>query len=468
MRRKKNFTIENIVFTGIADGGKAVGRHDGKVVFAEGAVPGDTANILVTKSKGGYYEGRVETLITPSVYRVAAVCNHFGVCGGCKWQHLAYTEQLRQKEQTVIDAITRIGKVEVGEWLPIVGSAATTYYRNKLEYSFSAKRWITEEEAQTDEKITEQAVGFHKAGFFEKVVAIEHCHLQHEPTNALRNAVRDYTLANDYTYYHAREHTGWMRNMMVRTASTGEVMVLVSFDGSCPEEKRTNLLDFIRAEFPSITALVYVINPKHNDTIYDLTVHLHSGREFIYEKLGNTTYKISPKSFFQTNTSQALRLYEITAEMAALTGSENVYDLYTGTGSIACFIAKTAKQVVGIEEVGMAVEDAWENARLNDLANVKFYTGDVKNILTADFSATHGRPDVVITDPPRAGMHGDVITTLLALAAPRIVYVSCNPATQARDIALLSEKYAVLKVQPVDMFPHTHHIESVALLELKD
>ena len=468
MRRKKNFTIENIVFTGIADGGKAVGRHDGKVVFAEGAVPGDTANVLVTKSKGGYYEGRVETLITPSVHRVAAVCSHFGVCGGCKWQHLDYAEQLRQKEQTVIDAITRIGKVEVGEWLPIVGSAETTYYRNKLEYSFSAKRWITEEEAQTDEKIMEQAVGFHKAGFFEKVVAIEHCHLQHEPTNALRNAVRDYTLANDYTYYHAREHTGWMRNMMVRTASTGEVMVLVSFDGSCPEEKRTNLLDFIRTEFPSITALVYVINPKHNDTIYDLTVHLHSGREFIYEKLGDTTYKISPKSFFQTNTSQALRLYEITAKMAALKGDENVYDLYTGTGSIACFIAKTAKQVVGIEEVGMAVEDAWENARLNNLANVKFYTGDVKNILTTDFSTTHGRPDVVITDPPRAGMHGDVIATLLALAAPRIVYVSCNPATQARDIALLAEKYAVLKVQPVDMFPHTHHIESVALLELKD
>ncbi len=473
---KKPFIIPELSITGIADKGKAVGRHeDGKVVFVENAVPGDVCEVRVFKSRKGFYEGHAESIITPSSDRVNPFCTHFGLCGGCKWQYLDYSAQLRHKNQTVIDALTRIGKVPVGEWLPILGSPETRYYRNKLEFTFSTKRWLTFEEMDETNALDDEAkaknlagFGFHKAGAFDKVIPIDECFLQNDPSNAIRNAVRDFTKANGYEYYDFRKNTGWLRTLMVRTAHlTGEVMVLTQFHNSCPDDKRIEFLDFLKNTFPQLTANLYVINPKLNDTFYDLEVHTWSGRNFIEEHLGDVRYKISPKSFFQTNSRQAKNLYDITAAFAELKPTDNVYDLYTGTGSIACYIAKQVKSVVGIEEIDAAVLDAHENARLNDLTNVDFYTGDVKNILTPEFEAKHGKPDVVITDPPRAGMHTAVINYLLQLAAPRLVYVSCNPATQARDLELLSEKYDVVRVQPVDMFPHTHHIENVAQLRLK-
>ena len=487
---------ENIALTGIADKGKAVGRQandpSGKVVFVEGGVPGDVADVHIFKSKKEFAEGKVVRVVQPSPDRVTAFCEHFGVCGGCKWQYLAYPAQLRHKQQTVDDALRRLGKLEVGTLLPIIGAHTPTdtsdlldgtrYYRNKLEFSFSSKRWMLEAERETDRLAAEAAeadpdttyeapeekggLGFHRAGSFEKVVDIDHCYLQPDPSNALRNSVRDFALEHNYPFYAPKSHTGWLRNMMVRTSSLGEVMVMMCFSGSIPDAERDALMAHLVAHFPNVTSWVYVMNGKRNDTVFDLPVHTYAGRDHIFEQLGSVRYKVSPKSFFQTNTAQALELYRIVANFADLKGSENVYDLYTGTGSIACFVAHTAANVVGIEEVDMAVTDARENAALNDLHNVTFYTGDVKNILTPEFATQHGKPDVVITDPPRAGMHENVVRTLLALAAPRIVYVSCNPATQARDMALLTEKYRIVKVQPVDMFPQTHHIESVALLEL--
>ena len=474
---KKPFVIPEITVTGIADKGKAVARHeDGKVIFIENAVPGDVCEVRVFKSKKGFYEGHADRIITPSADRTTPFCTHFGLCGGCKWQYLSYDAQLRHKNQTVIDALTRIGKVQVGEWIPILGSPETQYYRNKLEFTFSTKRWLTLEEMDTvnalpdDEKAENLAgFGFHKAGAFDKVIPINTCFLQNDPSNDLRNAVRDFTQKNGYEYYDFRKNTGWLRTMMIRTAHlTGEVMVLTQFHSSCPDQKRTELLDFLSHTFPQLTANLYVINPKLNDTFYDLEVHCWKGRNYIEEHLGDVRYKISPKSFFQTNSRQAKNLYDITAAFAELKPTDNVYDLYTGTGSIACYIAKKVRKVVGIEEIDAAVLDAHENARLNNLTNVDFYTGDVKNILTPEFEEKHGKPDVIITDPPRVGMHATVVQYLLQLAAPRLVYVSCNPATQARDLELLSVKYDVVRVQPVDMFPHTHHIESVAQLRLKN
>ncbi len=474
---KKPFIIPELAITGIADKGKAVGRHtDGKVVFVENAVPGDVCEVRVFKSKKGFYEGHADQIVQASADRTEPFCAHFGLCGGCKWQYLEYSAQLRHKNQTVVDALTRIGKVAVGEWIPILGSPETRYYRNKLEFTFSTKRWLSFEEMdeinalEDEEKAANLAgFGFHKAGAFDKVVPIDECFLQNDPSNEIRNAVRDFTKANEYLYYDFRKNTGWLRTMMIRTAHlTGEVMVLTQFHDSCPDEKRAEFLDFLKNKFPQITANLYVINPKLNDTFYDLSVHTWSGRNFIEEHLGDVKYKISPKSFFQTNSRQAKNLYDITAAFAELQPTDNVYDLYTGTGSIACYIAKSVKNVVGIEEIDAAVLDAHENARLNGLTNVDFYTGDVKNILTPEFEQKHGKPDVVITDPPRAGMHTAVVNYLLQLAAPRLVYVSCNPATQARDLELLAEKYEVVRVQPVDMFPHTHHIESVAQLRLRD
>jgi 23S rRNA (uracil1939-C5)-methyltransferase len=470
--------FESIEITGIADKGKAVGRHEGQVVFVENAVPGDVCDVYVFKSRKGFHEGRIERLITPSADRTESFCAHFGTCGGCKWQHLSYEAQLKHKNQTVHDALIRIGKVAVGEWLPIVGSPETTFYRNKLEYTFSNKRWLNEAEHNSEKagaadenyvSIQQGGLGFHKAGAFDKIIPIEKCYLQRDPSNQIRNAVRDFAKANGYTLYDPREHKGWMRTLFIRTTNaTNETMVIVVFDATCPKEKREAMMAFVQNEFPEITALLYVVSGKMNDTIFDLDVHTWSGRNYIVEHLGESQYKISPKSFFQTNSAQAKTLYDITADFCDLKPTDNVYDLYTGTGSIACFIAKRVKSVVGIEEIDAAVLDAHENARMNGLDNVAFYTGDVKNILSPEFEAKHGKPDVVITDPPRAGMHTDVINYLLALAAPRLVYVSCNPATQARDLALLAEKYDVLKVQPVDMFPHTHHIENVAQLRLRE
>ena len=468
--RKPAFHLENVVITGIADKGRAVGRHtDGKVVFVENAVPGDTVQVRVFKARKGYYEGRMTELVTPSPDRETPYCAHFGVCGGCKWQNLSYAAQLRHKQQTVIDALVRIGRVPESLILQILAAPETNLYRNKLEYTFSSRRWLTEAEIDLPETMQEGGIGFHKSGQFDKIIPIEKCYHQVEPSNAIRNAVRDFAYERGYELYDFRAHTGWLRTLMIRTAAaTGQVMVLVQFHDSCPDDKRTDLLEFLKTKFPEITSLVYVINPKLNDTIHDLEVHLYHGATSIEEHLGTTKYKISPKSFFQTNSKQAENLYRLTAEAAQLSPDDNVYDLYTGTGSIACFIADKVKKVVGIEEIDAAVRDAHINAELNGLKNVDFYVGDVKNILTPEFAAKHGKPDVVITDPPRAGMHTDVVRYLLELAAPRLVYVSCNPATQARDLELLSARYDVVQVQPVDMFPQTHHIESVAQLRLRE
>jgi 23S rRNA (uracil1939-C5)-methyltransferase len=469
---KKHFILPNIPIHGIADRGKGVGRTaEGMAVFVEGAVPGDVVDVFVQKKKGGFAEGRIERIVTPSPERTEAFCRHFSICGGCKWQNLDYAAQLRHKQQVVEDALLRIGKISVAEFLPILGAPETTWYRNKLEFGFSNKRWLLEgemSEAIPEQPLPENALyglGFHKAGFFDKVIDIQHCWLQAEPSNALRNACREIALEQGLEFYDLRRHKGFLRNLMVRLTTTGECMLLVSFAQNRREEI-ARYLDAILEKFPGLTTLVYCINTKLNDSMFDLTMHTWHGKGFVVEKLGDLQCKIGPKSFFQTNTLQGKRLYDVAAEFAGLTGRENVYDLYTGTGSIALYLARYCRSVVGIEEIPEAIADAEENMRLNNISNATFYAGDVKSVLSPEFVQKHGRPDVLITDPPRAGMHEKAVHFLLELAAPRIVYVSCNPATQARDLQLLSEKYRVLKVRPVDMFPHTHHIENVALLEL--
>ncbi len=466
-RNRKPRILEQVSLTDTGDKGKAVGRHEGKVVFVEGAVPGDVVDVLVQKRKKGHLIGKAIKLHQASEDRRPAFCEHFGVCGGCKWQHLDYQAQLKYKQQVVENALQRIAKVEVGEFLPILGSKKTQYYRNKLEFSFSNKRWLTEEEVKTDNVFGERnALGFHRPGAFDKIVDVKHCYLQPEPSNPIRNAVRDFALEHDYTFFDIRAQKGLLRQLYVRITELGEVMVMVSFFED-DKPKREALLEFLKEKFPEITTLVYLINDKKNDSIFDLTPHVWSGLGVIHEQLGHVKFKIGPKSFFQTNSTQALELYNVVRDFAGLTGEENVYDLYTGLGSIACFVADQCSHVTGIEEIEAAILDARENAELNGLDNTTFYAGDVKDILSVEFMEKHGKPDLVITDPPRAGMHADVVKTLLQLAAPSIVYVSCNPATQARDLNLLSELYEVVKVMPVDMFPHTHHIENVALLKIK-
>ncbi len=467
-RNRKKTILENIEITDIADKGKAVGRHEGRVVFVADAVPGDTVNVLIQKTRKGNLIGKAIQLITPSEDRIEPLCKHFGVCGGCKWQHLGYAAQLKYKEQTVTNAFQRIAKVLVGEFLPIVGADHTEYYRNKLEFSFSNKRWLTEEEVNSGEEFGQRnALGFHRPGAFDKIVDVEHCWLQPDPSNAIRNAVRDFALENDLKFFDIRAQTGLLRQLYIRISSVGEVMVLVSFYQD-DKEPITALLNHLKEKFAEITSLMYVINGKKNDTIYDLPIELWAGKPFLLEKLRDVKFKVGPKSFFQTNTAQAVKLYDKVLEFAELTGAESVYDLYTGIGSIACYVSSHCKTVVGIEEVAPAIDDARENVALNSIENATFYAGDVKDILDEDFFKKHGRPDLVITDPPRAGMHKNVVQSLINLGAPKIVYVSCNPASQARDISLLSTHYDVIKVQPVDMFPHTHHIESVALLILKN
>ncbi len=472
---RKQITLPNIYIQGIADRGKGVGRtEEGMAVFVDGAVPGDVVDVFVQKKKGGFAEGRVEAIVTPSPDRIEAFCEHFSICGGCKWQNLDYQSQLQHKQQVVDDALRRIGKIEIGEFLPILGAPETVFYRNKLEFGFSNKRWILEGEFSKELQASEDfkpsevyGLGFHKAGYFDKIIDIKKCWLQAEPSNELRNTCRQIGLDQELEFYDPRHHKGFLRNLMVRLTTTGELMLLVSFARNYPEQI-TQYLDAILEKFPNITTLVYCINSKLNDSMFDLEMLTYYGKGFVVEQLGDLKFKIGPKSFFQTNTLQGKQLYDITAEFAGLTGHENVYDLYTGTGSIALYLARYCKAVVGIEEIPEAIADAEENMRLNGIENATFYAGDVKSVLSPEFVEKHGRPDVLITDPPRAGMHPKAVEFLLDLAAPRIVYVSCNPATQARDIQLLSEKYKVLKVQPVDMFPHTHHIENVALLELKD
>ncbi|MBL7803071.1 MAG: 23S rRNA (uracil(1939)-C(5))-methyltransferase RlmD [Saprospiraceae bacterium] len=467
---KKKIVLPAVHIHGIADRGKGVGRlPDGLVVFVDGAVPGDVVDVFVQKKKKEFAEGVVERIVTPSPRRVEPFCEHFKICGGCKWQYLAYEDQLMHKQQTVEDAMRRIAKVEIGEFLPILGAPETTFYRNKLEFGFSNRRWLFAEEmtaegAPPDEDLG--GLGFHKAGYFDKIIDIRKCWLQADPSNAVRNAAREIAREQGLEFYDLRRHTGFLRNLMLRLTTTGELMVLVSFAQDRPEAIKA-FLDALIARFPTeITTVVYCINTKLNDSVFDQEMITYMGKGHAEEQLGELRFKIGPKSFFQTNSRQGKVLYDVAAEFAGLTGSENVYDLYTGTGSIALYLAHLCRQVVGIEEIPEAIADAEENRTLNGIDNAIFYAGDVKNVLSPEFIQRHGRPDVVVTDPPRAGMHEKALRFLLDLAAPRIVYVSCNPATQARDLALLAEKYRVLKMRPVDMFPHTHHIENVALLEL--
>lgn len=467
MPRKKTFIARNVPIHGIADRGKGVGRTaDGLVLFVEGAVPGDVVDVYVQKKRGNHGEGYVESLITSSADRTAPFCEHFSVCGGCKWQYLDYSAQLRHKEQAVRDAFERIAKVPVADFQPILASPDTVYYRNKLEFTFADRRWLLPEELHNPDISAANGLGFHRAGAFDKVVDIRHCWLQPDPSNAIRNAARAVAIEQGLDFYNVRRHEGFLRNLMVRRTHTGEVMVLLSVGRPEPETAERYLRALLDRFPGEVTTALYCINTKHNDTVFDLEMVVLHGKGYVEERLGDLMFKIGPKSFFQTNTRQAQHLYDTAVGFAGLQGNENVYDLYTGAGSIALYLAAHCHRVVGIEEVPEAIADAFENRERNGIRNADFYAGDVKTLLTPEFVRKHGKPDVVVTDPPRAGMHEKAIQFLLELAAPRMVYVSCNPATQARDVQLLSEKYRVEKVRPVDMFPHTHHIESVALLVL--
>lgn len=454
--------------------GKALSKIEGKVVFIEGAVPGDVVDVQLSKNKKEWAEGKAIHFHQWSADRVSPFCQHFGLCGGCKWQMLPYEKQLQYKQNEVAQNLRRIGKVALPEINPIIGCTDTARYRNKLEFTFSNRRYLLPEEIRDGVTPIHQsnALGFHVPRLFDKVIDITTCHLMHEPVNAIKNTIREFARQQQYTFYDIREHHGWLRTLIVRIATTGEVMVNVCF-GYDDEKERKRLFDHLLQQVPSITTLLYTINPKKNDTIYDLEPIAWSGKGYIIEKLrtgaGDDTlqFKIGPKSFFQTNTRQAERLYQVTAEFAALTGKETVYDLYCGTGSIGLFVSKQAQKIIGVETVQEAVADARENAALNHIHHAKFVAGDVIDICNESFFQQHGAPDVVITDPPRAGMHEKLVRKILETAAPVVVYVSCNPATQARDLNLLDEKYEVTNIQPVDMFPQTHHIENVVRLKLK-
>jgi len=518
--KRKKFTLENILVTGYASEGKSLAKVDGKVIFIEGAVPGDVVDVFVSTNKKDWGEGKVTKIHTYSAERTEPFCRHFGLCGGCKWQMLPYEKQLEYKQQEVAQNFKRIGKVELPEMLPIIGSDATKYYRNKLEFTFSNKRYLTSEEikslpkplqkrgledstgadnfsdkqsaalTETNGAINSQgleasplggglegareagALGFHVPRIFDKIIDIHECYLMDDVNNQVRNSIRDFVKENNYPFYDIKQHTGWLRNIIIRYCSTGELMVNICL-GYEDETERIKLLDFILKAVPSITTLLYTINPKWNDSIYDLEPITYFGKGYAIEQLstGNGDehfkFKIGPKSFFQTNTRQGEKLYQVTRDFAGLTGNEIVYDLYCGTGSIGIFVSQQAKKIIGVEVVAEAIEDAKENAALNNIQHAEFFAGDVIKICNDDFFATHGRPDVIITDPPRAGMHAALVEKLLEIASPKIVYVSCNPATQARDLALLDAKYSIEKIQPVDMFPHTHHIECVVLLKLR-
>lgn len=467
-KRKPLPLLENIQIEGIAAEGKAIARVDNKVIFIPYAVPGDIVDLQVTRKKSHYAEATIASIIHPSPMRIQPFCKHFGVCGGCKWQSLPYEEQLKAKQQQVEDALTRIGKVPFPKILPIIGSKKTKAYRNKLEFGFSNKKWLTKEQIESGVVFSDMnAVGFHIPGAFDKILDLKECFLMDDFNNRIRNGLRSYVIEKGYSFFDLRNQNGLLRNMMLRKTSTGEIMVLLQFCiREAQEEKEAqDVLQWIKTTFPEITSLLYVNNTKCNDTISDLDIHTFSGADCIYEQMEDLQFKIGPKSFYQTNSEQAFTLYKVVREFANLSGNEYVYDLYTGTGTIANFIAGKAKRVLGIEYVSEAIQDAKENAVLNNLDNIQFFAGDMKDILTDNFVALYGRPDVIITDPPRAGMHNDVISTILFAAPKRIVYVSCNPATQARDVSLLSADYHITKVQPVDMFPQTHHVENVLLME---
>jgi len=462
----KNKFFEDVTIIDIAEEGKGVGKADDFVLFVDKAVPGDIADVQVYRSKKNFGEGKILQLKQASEYRTQPFCEHFGTCGGCKWQHMTYEAQLKFKQKSVADALTRIAKIDVDGMLPIVPSPADRYYRNKLEYTFSNKRWLYDGENREDEVLNMNALGFHIPGRFDKILDVNHCYLQAEPSNSLRNSIRDFVIKHGYSFYDLKGHSGALRNLIVRTSSTGEVMVIVVF-AYADEEDVNKLMSFIDTGFPEITSLLYIINQKKNDTIFDQEVMAFKGPEFIYEEMNGIKFRIGPKSFYQTNSIQALKLYEITRDFAGFKGDELVYDLYTGAGTIANFIAADVREVVGIEYVPTAIEDAKINSAINNITNTKFYAGDMKDVLEPGFVAEHGKPDVIITDPPRAGMHPDVVNRLMEIKAEKIAYVSCNAATQARDLLVLKEKYDTVKIQPVDMFPHTQHVENVVLLVLR-
>ena len=467
-RKKLDLILENVKIEAVAAEGKSLAHVDGTVVFVEFAVPGDIVNVKVTKKKKNYMEGFILEIVKPSEDRLQPFCEHFGICGGCRWQPLPYDMQLKAKQQQVWDQLVRIGHLEIPDISPILPSDKTKYYRNKLEFTFSNKRWIYNNEdpdSLTDEE--RLGLGFHVGKFFDKVLDIKHCSLQPEPSNEIRLFIREYAITHNLEFYNIRENTGFLRNIIIRNNQVGDVMLTVCFAYD-DQDKIVPMLDAIAAEFPQIKSLHYVINEKLNDSISDLDCILYKGEDAIWETMGKLKFKIGPKSFYQTNSEQAYKLYSVAKKFAALTGNEVVYDLYTGTGTIAQFISDKASKVIGIEYVKEAIEDARINAEANRITNCTFFDGDMKDILTADFIKEHGKPEVMIIDPPRAGMHPDVVKVIMEAAPERIVYVSCNPASQARDLAMMSPMYEITAVQPVDMFPHTMHVENVCALKLKD
>lgn len=465
-RRKKQIRLDNLKVEAVAAEGKSLARHDGQVVFVKGAVPGDVVDVNITKKRKAFMEGTPIQFHQYSDLRVDAVCDYFGTCGGCKWQHMGYHSQLEFKQQQVQDSLERIAKVELPAVAQIVGSEKTLRYRNKLEFTFSNRKWLTKEQIETEADINRNGLGFHIPGLFDKVVDVDTCHLMEEPTNAVKNAVRAYALDYGLTFFDIREQYGLLRNLMIRMTDHGDVMVLLQFFE--PDmEAIEGLMSHLQEKFPEITSLLYVINQKKNDTIFDQEIVVFAGKDHIIETMGDLQFKIGAKSFYQTNSAQAKVLYDHTLDFAGLSQDDLVYDLYTGTGTIANYCANQAKKVIGIEYVEDAIKDAFVNSEVNGITNTDFFAGDMKDVLNDAFVAKHGAPDVIITDPPRAGMHENVVDMILRLSPKKVVYVSCNPATQARDIALMDGQYQVTKIQPVDMFPHTHHVENIVLLELR-
>ena len=464
-RKKKDIILENVRIESVAAEGKAMAKVDGAVLFVPFAVPGDIVDVKVTKKKKNYMEGYILRLVTPSEHRIEPFCSHFGICGGCKWQPLPYPMQLQAKQQQVYDQLVRIGHLDVPEISPIVPSDETVYYRNKLEFTFSDRRWIYQDEDPDGLSPAQRCgLGFHVGRFFDKVLDIKHCYLQKDPSNQIRLFIKEYAVSHGLPFFNIREHTGFLRNMFIRSTEAGDIMLIICFYHE-DAEARTALLDAVSEAFPQISSLYYVINGKANDSVADQECILYKGDEAIYEHMEGLRFKIGPKSFYQTNTRQAFKLYSVAREFAGLTGEETVYDLYTGTGTIAQFVSSKARKVIGIEYVPEAICDARENALANGITNCEFFAGDMKDILTDSFVSQHGRPDVVILDPPRAGIHPDVAQVILNAEPERIVYVSCNPASQARDLAILCSRYRITAVRPVDMFPHTHHVENVVRLD---
>jgi len=467
MRKKtKRVVFENVEVVDAGAKGKTIGKApDGRVIFLNNAVPGDVVDVQTTKKRKAYFEGTAVNYHTLSDKRTEPVCEHFGVCGGCKWQHMGYEHQLFYKQKEVENNLKRIGHLDLPAITPILGSKKQYFYRNKMEFSFSDSRWLTLDEVKSNEEILDKnALGFHIPGMWDKILDIKKCHLQADPSNVIRLATKEFAIKNNLSFFNPRHHTGELRTLMIRTSSTGEIMVLLQFFDN-HKEKRELLLNHLMQTFPEITSLLYVINQKQNDTIYDQDIECFAGRDHIFEEMEGLQFKINAKSFYQTNSEQAYELYKITRDFAELKGDELVYDLYTGTGTIAQFIAKKAKKVVGIEAIPEAIEDAKANSKHNNIDNTVFYAGDMKKIFNADFISTNGVPDVIITDPPRDGMHKDVVAQILNIAPHKVVYVSCNSATQARDLEMMKEVYEITKLQAVDMFPQTHHVENVVLLK---